>query len=127
MSNLDQKHILVVEDEDSLCDLYVDILKEGGYNVSCAKDGEEAYKAIKNNDFDLIMLDIILPKIDGLQVLQKLEEEKIFLRDKVVILSNLGQDAVVSKALTYGVRGYLLKTNYTPDQVLKEIKNFLND
>ena len=69
------KKILVVEDEEYIRDLYVQILQKEGYLVDSASDGEEAFMKMSKKEYDLILLDIILPKIDGLQVLEKLKKE----------------------------------------------------
>lgn len=121
------KHILVVEDEQYLRDLYVQILKKEGYDVESAVNGEDAYHFMKDNDYDLIILDVILPQMDGLQILDKLEKDGKKNRDNVVLLSNLGQDLVVAKALAYGVRGYMVKSDYTPEELVNEIQGYLSD
>lgn len=121
------KHILVVEDEQYLRELYVQILAKEGYDVESAVNGEDAYHLMKANEYDLIILDVILPKMDGLQILDKLEKDGKNNRDNVVLLSNLGQDLVVAKALAYGVRGYMVKSDYTPEELVAEIQGYLND
>lgn len=126
-SSQDKKKILIVEDEHELRELYVQIIDMEGYAVDSAADGDEAYQKISANPYDLILLDIILPKRDGLQVLDQLKQENRLPKNNVILLTNLGQDLVVAKALEYNVRGYLVKSDYTPDQLLKEIKEFLED
>lgn len=120
-----KKKILVVEDEVYLRDLYVKILKDAGYEVDQASDGEEGYNSIIRGIYDLVLLDIILPKIDGLKILEKLNTSPVKIKTAIVLLSNLSQDSVVAKGLSLGVRGYLVKNDYTPDELLKEIKNYL--
>lgn len=121
------RKILIAEDELFLRDLYVEILRNEGYEVSAAENGEVAFAAITNKIFDLILLDIIMPEMDGLQVLQSLKnvgENETF--GHIVLLTNLGNDIVISKALEYGVRGFMLKSDYTPDEILTEVKNHLS-
>src|SRR3990167_10079542 len=108
------KKILVVEDEEYIRDLYVQLLQKEGYLVESAVDGEEAYMKMSKKDYDLILLDIILPKIDGLQILEKFKKEKKELSSPVVLLTNLSQEVVVAKAVDYGVRGYMVKSDLTP-------------
>lgn len=121
------KKILVVEDEVYLRDLYVDILKKEGYNVDFAAEGEEALAKMKAGGYDLVLLDIMLPKMDGIQILKKLKQEKPQKPNKVVLLlTNLGQETVISEGVSLGVRGYLIKSDYTPDQLLEEVKKALN-
>jgi DNA-binding response OmpR family regulator len=122
-----KKRILVVEDEAPLRELYVSILTDEGYAVDSAADGDEGYQKMYQGGYNLVMLDIMLPKLDGLKILEKLNTVSKPLKpnNAVVLLTNLGQDLVVAKAVQYNVRGYMMKSDYTPDQVVKEVKNYL--
>ena len=86
-----------------------------------------ALKQISEREYDLILLDIILPKMDGLQILENLKKNGKLPQGKVVLLTNLGQDLVVAKALEFNVRGYIVKSDYTPEQLLREVKGYLNN
>lgn len=121
------KKILIIEDEQTLRDLYIQILKADGYIVESATDGDEGYKLLSKNTYDLILLDIILPKMDGLQILEKLKQEGKKIAGAVVLLTNLSQDLVISKAKEYGVRGYMVKSDLTPPEILTEIKGYLEN
>lgn len=121
------KRILIAEDEKELLDLYVTLLQQEGYDVDHATDGEMALKKISDKAYDLILLDIIMPKMDGLQVLDNLKKNGKIPQGKVVLLTNLGQDLVVAKALEFNVRGYIVKSDYTPEQLLKEVKGYVNN
>ena len=118
---------MVVEDEQYLRELYVQILQQEGYVVDIAEDGEQALAKLTQNEYDLILLDVILPKMDGLQILEKLSKmgKKNF--NNTVLLTNLGQDLVVAKALDYGVRGYMVKSDFTPEELIKEVKGYLEN
>lgn len=125
--NKARQKILVVEDEEFLRRLYVDLLKEEGYEVDSAQDGEEGYQKISQGAYDLILLDYLLPKMDGIKILNKLKSE---LPDKditnsLVILSNMDKDFLVIKGMSFPARGYIVKSNYTPDQFVSEVKKFL--
>ena len=121
------RKILIAEDELFLRDLYIEILNDEGYEVSAAENGAVALAAITEKIFDLILLDIIMPEMDGLQVLKSLKDVgKNETFGHVVLLTNLGNDIVISKALEYGVRGFMLKSDYTPDEILVEVKNHLD-
>lgn len=119
--------ILIVEDEADLRNLYVQILQKAGYEVDQAIDGEEGYMKLSKKSYDLILLDIILPKIDGLQMLDKLKADSKPVAGKVILLTNLSQDLVISKAVDYGISGYMVKSDMTPDQIVKEVKNVLEN
>ena len=121
-----KKRILVVEDEKFLRDLYVQILSEEGYEVKPASDGEEGFSAMHEGGYDLVLLDILMPKMTGLDILHKLQKNPpLKPNSKIIFLTNLGQDSAIAQGISLGVRGYLVKSDYTPDQIIKEVKNFL--
>lgn len=119
--------VLIVEDETFLRELYEELLNDEGFNVTVALDGVEAMEKIADQTFDLTLLDIMLPRKDGLSVLEELgKQSKREQLGKVIMLTNLGQDAIIKRGFDLGADGYLIKSAYTPDQILKEINNFLN-
>lgn len=120
-----RKKILIVEDEDYLRELYVQILGDEGYLVEAASDGEVAYEKLSTTTYDLVLLDIILPKMDGIQLLEKLKKESKE-AGPIVLLTNLGQDLIIAKAMDYEVRGYMVKSDYTPEEIVKEVKGYLD-
>lgn len=120
------KKLLVVEDDQFLREFYQELLTDEGYVVDAAPDGEIALQKILGNEYDLILLDIMLPKKDGLQILRDLKltppkSSKV----NIVVLTNLGQDAVIKECFDLGAEGYLIKSALNPDQVLTEIKSYL--
>lgn len=120
------KRILVVEDEKFLRELYVDILSAEGFQIDQAADGEEGYNKMREGGYDVVLLDVMLPKMDGLAVLEKLSiNAPVKPNGAIVILSNLEQDAAIAKAVTLGARGYMIKSDHTPDQVIVKIKSYL--
>ena len=127
MSDTIVKKIIVVEDEEYLRDLYIQILQEEGFSVDSAEDGEIGFDKLSKNTYDLVLLDVILPKMDGLQILEKLSKMGDRKFDNTVLLTNLGQDLVVAKALDYGVRGYMIKSDYTPEEMINEVKGYLEN
>lgn len=120
------KKILVVEDELFLRDLYLEVLKDAGFDVESASDGEEAFLKMKQGGYDLVLLDIMLPKKDGIQILKELKNSPPTVANKaILILTNLGQEAVISEGISLGVRGYIIKSDYTPDQLIAEVRRVL--
>lgn len=119
------KRILIVEDDEFLAEIYGRQFGTEGYESEIAKDGQEALSMAKQGKFDLILLDIMLPKIDGLTVLQEIKKDPESAKVPVVILSNLSQDATVKQGLALGASGYLLKSQYLPQQAVAEVKKFL--
>lgn len=118
-------HILLVEDDQFLRDLYVDLLTGEGYQMDTAEDGEVGLDKIRHGKYDLVLLDIMLPKKDGLALLKELTEDEKKKAGQIVLLTNLGQEAIIKEGFSLGAVGYLIKSALAPDQVLSEVKNFL--
>ena len=119
------KNILIIEDDPFLIDIYVTKLKDLGFSVDVASDGKEGLRKLKEKDFDVLVLDIVVPHIDGWQVLRQIGEDEKLKNLKVVVLSNLGQKEEVEKGLKLGAVKYLIKAHYTPQEVVDEIKKVL--
>ncbi|MBU4351273.1 response regulator [Candidatus Parcubacteria bacterium] len=119
------KQILLVEDDSFLIDIYTTKFKEMGFNIDVAQDGNQALRKILENNVELVLLDIVLPHVDGWEILKKIRQENSLKDLKVVILSNLGQKSEVDKAFALGATKYLIKAHYTPSEVVEEIKKIL--
>lgn len=119
------KSILLVEDDPFLIDIYTTKLREVGFLVEVAEDGEKGLRKLAEKNFDLLVLDIVLPQINGWEILEKIKKDEKFKNLKVVILSNLGQKEEVKKGKELGATKYLIKAHYTPSEVVEEIKQIL--
>lgn len=117
------KKILFVEDEESLQKTMKEMLERNGYSVISALDGENGILFTKNEKPDLILLDLILPKKDGFEVLKALKEDSSTNAIPVIVLTNLEGSADIEKVLSLGARTYLIKSNYSLDDVLSKIKS----
>jgi DNA-binding response OmpR family regulator len=117
--------ILIVEDDRFLRELIARKLRNEGYDVIEAVDGEEGLKRIKEEKPDLILLDLILPGIDGFEVLAKAKEDPDTAQIPVIILSNLGQREEIERGLRLGAIDYLIKAHFTPGEIIEKIKNIL--
>lgn len=118
--------LLIVEDDQFLREFYQELLQAEGYTVDVAVDGEMALEKIKEGGFNLIMLDIMMPKKDGLQVLREMKlSPSAKPNGHVVVLTNLGHDSVIKQCFELGASGYLVKSAMNPDQVLTEINSYL--
>lgn len=120
------KKILIVEDDQFQRELYAEVLRDEGYEVFEAKDGKKGYQEMKKVGYDLVLLDVILPKIDGLEILKKLKKEgKLAKNKKIFLLTNLNPDALSQKLGRIEVDEYLIKSSLTPDQLVKKVKQDL--
>ena len=119
------KNILVVEDDKFLRDILVQKLRREGFRVLEAPDGEEALKLAGSGHPDLILLDILLPRIDGFEVLKRLKADAATDSVPVIILSNLGQKEDITRALELGAEEFMVKAQFTPVQIIAKIKAVL--
>lgn len=117
--------ILLVEDKESLRMVYSEYLRMEGFEITEAKDGEEAIKIATAGDFDLMLLDIMLPKVDGLDVLKNLRANPKTKHLKIYLLTVLGRDAVIQQGFELGADGYLIKDKVTPAMIKDEILSAL--
>ena len=124
-TNKIMKKILFVEDESALQKTFGDILKQEGYEMVSALDGEVGLKLAKTQSPDLILLDLILPKMDGFEVLEKLKEIPETKDIPVIILTNMGRMEEIGKSLELGAKTYLVKANYTLQEVVEKVKKAL--
>ncbi len=119
------KKILLVEDEDFIRELYTRQLTKAGFTVKSAIDGQSGLNTLKIEQFDLLLLDIMLPGMNGLQLLREFKSQNPNSPMITILLTNLGQEAVIKEGFELGAQAYLIKASYTPDQVVNEVKNAL--
>jgi DNA-binding response OmpR family regulator len=119
------KKVLLVEDDKMIIDMYTLKFTQEGYEVVQAENGKDGLEAAKKNPPDIILLDIILPQMDGFTVLKSLKADPKTKNIPVVLLTNLGQDGDVKKGLELGAVDYLIKANFTPSQVVDKVKSVL--
>jgi len=118
--------ILLVEDDLYTRELFEEVLKDAGFFVETAFDGEMGLSKILAGGFDLILLDVVMPQMDGLEVLNKLKESAPVKKNgPVVMLTNLSHDPIIKDVLSRGAAGYLIKSDLTPDTLVKKVKEFL--
>ncbi|MBI2574009.1 MAG: response regulator [Candidatus Wildermuthbacteria bacterium] len=117
--------ILLVEDDPLLIDIYTTKLNEAGFDVFVAEDGEKVEKLIEKEQPEVVLLDIVLPHLDGWQVLSRLKKQGILDHCKVAVLSNLGQKEEIEKGLKLGAVKYLVKAHYTPSEIANEVASLL--
>ena len=118
-------YILIVEDEEFLLRALKDNLEGEGYKIGIASDGDEAIKQIEEKKPDLILLDILMPKRDGFFVLEAIKSNPKWKLIPVIILSNLGDDDDIKKALGTGANDYFVKTQHPIEEVVEKVKEYL--
>jgi len=121
------KTILFIEDESALQKTFGEILKQEGYETISALDGETGLRLVKSQKPDLILLDLILPKMHGFEVLKKLKEDEETKDIPVIVLTNLEKIEDVDKALELGATTYLVKAKYSLEEIVEKIKNAIGD
>ncbi len=119
------KKILIVEDDKFLRELIVKKLTNEGYEVVEAVDGEQGIQKIKDTKPDLVLLDLILPGIDGFGVLMQKKEDPFIASIPVIVLSNLGQKEDVDKGISLGATDYLIKAHFTPGEIIEKVRNII--
>ena len=118
--------VLLIEDYDSLREVYTTILKDAGHEVLIAKNGEEGLEQAKSNKVDLILLDILMPKEGGFEFLEKYDM-KSHQNVKLIILTNVTSVDFINKALALGANNYLVKAEITPEKMMDVINETLGE
>ena len=121
------KTILVVEDEVALQDALKQSFEGAGYTIVQAFDGEEAAVKLTETKPDLVLLDLILPKKHGFDVLKEMKSNDATKHIPVLVLTNLEESEDVMKSIELGARGYLIKANYALKEVLAKVKEVLGE
>jgi CheY-like chemotaxis protein len=116
------KRILVVEDTELLRRMYRDRLVQDGYEVADAADGIAALALIRDQHFDLILLDLIMPRMGGIQVLEAVKQDPRTQSVPVVVLTNLGEEATIEHAVALGAVDYLIKNETRPTDVVEKVQ-----
>lgn len=126
MENSDIK-ILIVEDDNFLVEMYTTKFELEGFQVVSAEDGEKGLATAKAESPDIILLDILMPKMDGFTTLEELKKDESTKDIPVILLTNLGQKEDVKKGFEIGAAGYLIKAHFMPSEVVAKIKKILEE
>ena len=120
-----RKKILIIEDDPFITDVYVLKLESEGYDVDTAEDGLVGLKKMQEKKYDIILLDIVMPNLDGFKVLERVRMNPNLSQVPIVILTNLSQKRDIEKGLNLGAIDYIVKTKFTPTEVAKTINKIL--
>ncbi|AHB40395.1 TPA: response regulator [candidate division WWE3 bacterium] len=124
MPDKTKNKVLIIEDEQDIRTIYAEVLQNAGYVVDQAPNGEIGGDKIKNSDWSILLLDIMLPGKDGLKILKDLKETPELKKGPVVVLTNLNSEHIIQEAFKLGADGYLIKSEVNPDKVVEEVGRF---
>ena len=123
--DIKDKKVLIIEDDPFIADVYVLKLESEGYDVETAEDGILGLEKLKKKKYDIILLDILMPNMNGFKVLEQIKMNPEVSKTPVVILTNLSQKKDIQKGLDLGATDYIIKTKFTPTEVVKTINKVL--
>ena len=115
------KKILIIEDEKLMLDLLQRKLTKEGYEILVARDGEEGIRVIKEVKPNLILLDIIMPKMGGFEVMEEMNKDKELKKIPVIVISNSGQPVELDRAQNLGAKDWMIKTEFDPQEVIDKV------
>lgn len=120
------KTILIIEDDNFLQGLETTKLTKEGYNILTASNSIEAFKALESKEpINLILLDLLLPDIDGFMILEKIRQNKSLEAIPVIVFSNLSEEKDVTRATKLGISEFMIKSNFTLDEISKKVKELI--
>lgn len=120
------RRILLIEDNPYIKELYTEVLQNAGFEVDNAEDGISGVDKVKKGGYDLVLLDMVMPKAGGLEVIKAVSQNPPSVKNgPIIILTNLTKDAMIQEALSKGASSYIVKSDITPGQLIEKVENFL--
>lgn len=119
------KTILLIEDDPLLVKMYNTKFQKEGYGVIFAEDGEDGLKKALAGGYQILLLDVMMPKLSGFDLLTRLRQDPVGKEIPVIMLTNLTQEEEMNKAKALGVKEYLIKSNLTPSQVVEKVRKYI--
>ena len=120
-----QYKILIIDDDPFLSEIYSLKFKLSGFDVFTAANGEKALEAVKETIPDIILLDLVMPKMDGFETLAALRKISDLDKTPIIVFSNLGQKEDVDRGYQLGANDYIIKTRFTPSEVVEKVREML--
>ena len=120
---MDKKKILIVEDDNFVAEVYLAKLSEMGYETALAQNGEEGLAELKKGKVDLILLDILMPIMNGIEMLEEVKKNEEWKNIPVILLTNIGEKESIQKVREMGVKNYLIKSHFTPAEVIEKVES----
>lgn len=124
---MEKKKILIVEDDNFVAEVYFAKLTEMGYETILAQNGQEGLDALKKNKIDLVLLDILMPVMDGMEMLEEVKKNDEWKNIPVILLTNVGEKESIQKVREMGVKNYLIKSHFTPAEVIEKIEGVFKE
>jgi two-component system, chemotaxis family, response regulator WspR len=124
---MEKKKILIVEDDNFVAEVYFAKLSEMGFDSVLAQNGQEGLEVLKKNKVDLILLDILMPIMDGMEMLNEVKKNEEWKNIPVILLTNVGEKESIQKVREMGVQSYLIKSHFTPAEVIEKIEEVFKD
>jgi len=123
----DKQKILLIEDDPFIYEMYTTKFERAGYGVEVASTGKEALELLKELRPDIVLLDILIPEMDGFEVLAAIRKNPSLKDIPVVMLTNLGQKEDIERGEKLGARAYIVKAHFTPQEVVNKVKSILEN
>ena len=124
---MEKKNILIVEDDNFVAEVYLAKLTEMGYEAILAQNGEEGLAALKKDKIDMILLDILMPIMSGMEMLEEIKKNEEWKNIPVILLTNVGEKESIQKVREMGVKNYLIKSHFTPAEVIEKIESVFKE
>lgn len=124
---MDKKKILIVEDDNFVAEVYLAKLSEMGYETVLAQNGEEGLAELKKGKVDLILLDILMPIMNGIEMLEEVKKNEEWKNIPVILLTNIGEKESIQKVREMGVKNYLIKSHFTPAEVIEKVESVFSE
>ena len=115
--------ILLIEDDKDISELYLNILKDNGFDVDTAMEGDSGFEKISQGNFETLVIDIMLPNKDGLDILKESQEKHLLAGKKVLVLSSIDRSDVLDAASGYGAQKYVVKSSVNPQELVDIINS----
>lgn len=122
---MSKKKVLIVEDDSFVAEVYSTKLLEMGHEVQIAQNGEEGLALVEKEKPDLILLDILMPVMGGIEMLEALKKKAEWKDIPVILLTNVGEKESIQKVRNLGVQDYIIKSHFTPAEVIEKIETIL--
>lgn len=117
--------VLIIEDDQFLSELITKKLDEEGFEIVLAVDGEEGWEKVQKEKPDLLLLDLLLPGIDGFEIMERMKKDSKLDKIPIIIVSNYGQESKIQRAMNLGAKDYLVKANFTTGEIADKVRSVL--